>query len=426
MTPDRNTEPVPLAHNRPRPDRPERRPGVRVRRRHADLNEIQRPSRASRRLRIAVVAPPWYELPPRAYGGIESMCHSLVEGLVERGHHVTVVGSGEARTSARFAPTFSEPPTELGAAGEAQAEVVHAAIAGKVLADLRPDVVHDHSTAGPLTAGGRSAPTVLTAHGPVPDDLARCYRALGLPVVAISNAQRALYPSVPWHAVVHNGVEVATYPFSPNKGDFVLFMGRMCADKAPHLAIEVARRAGLPIVLAGKCTAPAERSYFDAEVRPRLGPDVDWVGEADAAGKRDLYTEARALVFPLQWDEPFGIVMVEALACGTPVVALRKGSVPEVVDDGVTGFIRDHVDELPACLDRVSELDPRACRDAALHRFDASVMVAGYEAVYHALVDERALDRASLPARVDAHPTAELDLALDRSVVAEPAVSRPA
>jgi glycosyltransferase involved in cell wall biosynthesis len=268
------------------------------------------------------------------------------------------------------------------------------------------------------------APTVLTAHGPVPDQLARSYRALGLPVVAISHAQQALYPRVPWRAVVHNGIEVATYPFSPIKQDFVLFMGRMCPDKAPHLAIEVARRAGLNIVLAGKCSEPNELEYFDAEVRPRLGPDVDWVGEADATRKRELFAEARALVFPLQWNEPFGIVMVEALACGTPVVALRRGSVPEVIDDGVTGFVRDHVDELPECLDRLSELDPRACRDAALHRFDASVMVAGYEAVYHALVDARTLEGASLPARVDALLPAELDAALDGG--AEAAVPRPA
>ncbi len=339
----------------------------------------------SDRLRIGMVAPPWYELPPSGYGGIEAMVYWLVQGLVERGHDLTVISAGEDRTSARSHSTYSDAPSAR--LGQALPEVLHAAIANHHLTGVDLDVVHDHSLAGPLTSGDREAPSLVTAHGPVEDELGTYYRSLpaGTSMVAISEYQRELAPDLPWVDTVYNAIPVDEYPFQKQKEDFCLFLGRVNPEKAPDLAIRAAREAGLRIVLAAKCNEPEERAYFDERVRPLLGSDAEWVGQADNDQKQNLLARARCLVFPIQWNEPFGIVMVEAMACGTPVVALRRGSVPEVVVDGVTGFVRDDLDELPEAIGRAGELDPQACRSHVAERFDVPVMVDGYEAVYRRL-----------------------------------------
>jgi glycosyltransferase involved in cell wall biosynthesis len=341
------------------------------------------PSR--RPLRVAVVAPPWFEVPPQGYGGIEAMCAGLVDRLVARGHRVTLIGAGRDRTAAEFVATFPEPPSVR--LGEPVPEVVHAAAAARALEDLEVDLVHDHTLAGPLLAGGRPVPTVVTAHGPVDGELGDYYRQLGdrVSLVAISDAQRRSAPDLPWAATVHNAVEVDAYPFRDDKEGFVLFLGRFGPDKGAHLAIDAARAAGRTIVLAGKCSEPAERAWFLQEISPRLGPDVWLFGEAGAAAKRELLSRARCLVFPVCWDEPFGMVLVEALACGTPVVALDRGSVPEIVIDGVTGVVCDQPAGLPDGIEAAGRLDARKCRDDARERFDLDRMVAGYEAVYRRL-----------------------------------------
>lgn len=333
-------------------------------------------------LRIAMVAPPWFPIPPRGYGGIEAMVHTLTEGLIARGHEVTLIGAGAYRGAARYLKTYEEAPLER--MGEAFPEVVHALLAADHLEALEVDVVHDHCLCGPLTAGWRKAPTVLTAHGPVTGELKAYYRSLSarMGLVAISERQRASGQGLPWLATVYNAIPVDEYPFEAEKEDFCLFLGRISPEKAPDLAIQAARVAGRPIVVAAKCNEPAEKRYFEERVRPLLGRDAEWFGEADSKQKKDLLARASCLVFPIQWDEPFGIVMVEAMACGTPVVALRAGSVPEVVADGVTGFICDEARELPAAINRVGELDPKACRQWVFDRFDVPDMVEGYEAAY--------------------------------------------
>jgi len=338
--------------------------------------------RTGERLRIGMLAPPWFQLPPSGYGGIESIVYWLVEGLVDRGHDVTVISTGEDRTAGRFRATYDEPPSAR--LGQALPEVVHAAVASRQLDELDVDVVHDHSLAGPLTSAERDAATVVTTHGPVEDELRVLYGSLGprTGLVAISEFQRQLAPDLRWVGMVHNAIPVDDYPFQERKEDFCLFLGRVNPEKAPDLAIQVARQAGLPIVLAAKCSEPEEQAYFEDRVKPLLGDDAEWFGQADNDQKQDLLARARCLAFPIQWNEPFGIVMVEAMACGTPVVALRRGSVPEVVADGVTGFVRDDVEELAAAIGKVGELDPAACRRHVKERFDVPVMVAGYEEVY--------------------------------------------
>lgn len=346
-------------------------------------------------LRIAMVAPPWYELPPRGYGGIEAMVSDLTTALVRRGHQVTLIGAGRAKTPAAFVGTYPEPPSSR--IGEPLPEVVHAAAAAAALADLDVDIVHDHSLAGPLTAASRTTPTLVTVHGTIDGELGEYYRRLGetVSLAGISAAQRRSAPGLNWAGVVHNAVDAATFPYREDKEDWLLWLGRFSPDKGAHLAVEAARATGRRIVLAGKLTEPSEHDYFSRVVEPLLGPDAEYVGEADAARKRDLLARARCLVFPIQWEEPFGMVMIEAMACGTPVVTLRRGAAPEVVADGVTGFVRTSPAELPDAIERAGGLDPRACRAHVERHFDVSVMAEGYELLYQRLITE---DAARVPA----------------------------
>lgn len=345
------------------------------------------------RLRIGMVAPPWFALPPVGYGGTEAVVATLVDKLVERGHEIVLIGAGRNGTAAQeFHAVYETPPTAR--LGEPVPEALSAAHAGRVLESAGVDIVHDNTLCGPLMAGSRKVPTVVTMHGPVAGENGRYYELLGRSVsmVAIADAQRHDNPRINWCATVHNAIDVASFPFRPIKDDYVLWMGRFIADKAPDLAIDAARAAGLRIVLAGKLNEPAEHAFFDARVRPRLGRGVEYVGEADATTKRQLFAGARSLVFPIQWDEPFGMVMIEAMACGTPVVATRRGSVPEIVLHGQTGIIVD-VDAdayaLARAIEAAEDLDPVACREHVERLFDLSIMVAGYENVYRQLISGR-------------------------------------
>jgi glycosyltransferase involved in cell wall biosynthesis len=349
-----------------------------------------------RPLRIALVAPPWFHVPPSGYGGIESLVADLADGLVARGHEVTLVAAGRRGTSAqRFVPTYAEPPSHR--LGDPMPEAIQAARAAAVLADLDVDLVHDHTLAGPLLARHRRVPTVLTAHGPVAGEPGDYLAALGatVEVVAISQAQQRARPEINWISTVHNAIDVASFPVGRGDGRYVLFIGRFNPDKGVHLAIDAARAAGRRIVVAGKLNEAAERAYFDAEIRPRLGPGVDYVGEADAVTKRELYAGAEALLFPACWEEPFGLVMIEAMACGTPVVALRRGSVPEVVDHGRSGIVVDTPAQLAGAIDEAAALDRARCRAHAELHFDIPVMVAGYEAAYRTVVEGRELARSA-------------------------------
>lgn len=341
-----------------------------------------------RPLRLAVVAPPYFTIPPDGYGGIEVVVADLVDALVARGHHVTLVGAGSHGTAAQeFVAVCPRPvPEQL---GEALPEIVHAARVLRAVEQLDVDLVHDHTAAGPLLAPGRALPTVVTAHGPVTSGLGAVYRALGssIALVALSDRQRETAPDLPWVRTVHNAIRVDTFPYNEDKDDVVLFLGRFHPEKAPHAAIDAARDAGVPIVLAGKCSEPIERDYFEEMVKPRLGSDVELFGVADAAAKRELLSRARCLVFPICWDEPFGLVMVEALACGTPVVALDNGAVPEILRDGVTGHVVEKESELGAAIEAASSLSSADCRRDAEERFDVGVMATGYELVYHDLLD---------------------------------------
>jgi glycosyltransferase involved in cell wall biosynthesis len=335
-------------------------------------------------MRIAVVAPVWYPVPPPGYGGIELIVSLLVEGLVDAGHEVTLFASGGSQTKARLVTPLEQPPDPR-EMGNAWYDGFHALSAYLEIGDV--DVVHDHAAiAGPVCGAllRDSPPVVHTLHGPWTDQTRLFYSvtAQHLHLVAISDAQRADNAAVPYAGMVHNGIDLASYPYCETKDDFLIYIGRANPDKGPKEAISIARRAGLPLHMILKRSEPLEREYFEREIQPLLASDIDLHENVSHERKVELLGKARAMVFPIRWPEPFGLVMVEAMACGTPVVTTNWGAAPEVVADGVTGFRRDGEDDLVEALSRVPDLAPADSRRWVEEQFSGRAMVRGYEAIY--------------------------------------------
>ena len=339
-------------------------------------------------MRIALLAPLAEAVPPRLYGGTERVVHWLTEGLLARGHEVTLFASGDSRTRARLVPVVERAlrldPSDL--REDVALHLLEAELCRLAVDEF--DVVHSHIDYLAFNVlRGLPACTVTTLHGRLDlDGLAALYEHHDGALVSISDAQRVALPRARWVATVHHGLMLDDYRFAPAGGSFLLFLGRMSPEKRPDVAIRVARRAGIPIVLAAKLE-PQQRAYFDDAVAPLLRePGVDFIGEVDDARKVDLLGQARALLFPVLWPEPFGLAMIEAMACGTPVVARRCGSIPEVVEDGVTGFVCDDDDQLVEAVARAHEIDRAACRRSVEQRFSNGRMAADYEALYDSLL----------------------------------------
>jgi len=332
-------------------------------------------------MRIAVIGPPWVPVPPPAYGGTEAVLDGLVRGLVAAGHEVAFAGHPD---SGLPVPLLGALPVEdIGEVGQTACELAHVALAYERAAAWGAEVIHDHTVLGSLV-GDPKVPVVVTNHGrfdslstPIFERIAR--RSA---VVAVSHAQAASAPSVPITSVVHHGLDTSTWPCGDGRGDHVAFLGRMHPDKGPHRAIHLARQAGVPLVIAAKMREPAEVAFFNEVVRPLLHGDVHFVGEADASAKRALLAGARALLNPISWPEPFGMVMVEALACGTPVIAAPLGAAPEIVEPGVNGFLCTSAAEFVEAIDATRRLDRAACRTTVATRFTVEQMVDGYLAVF--------------------------------------------
>ncbi|HKT04541.1 MAG TPA: glycosyltransferase family 4 protein [Rugosimonospora sp.] len=341
-------------------------------------------------LRIAMLVPPWYELPPRGYGGLELVVAQLIDALVARGHHVTLFGAGtRTGTGAEFVSTVPQP--QHARLGMGMPELVHVARADTLIDAGAFDVVHDHTDAGLLTAPRRRAATIATVHGCPTGELANYLSCVdpGVALVAISHAQRRLGVGLPWTATVHNGLRV-TGPVKswPSSGP-ALWLARFNPDKGPDLAIRACRAAGVPLVLAGKATEPGEREYLDVVIKPMLHPDVRLLVNPGARECRRLLAGARCLILPVRWEEPFGMVMIEAMAAGTPVVALNRGAVPELVRHGETGIVCAGPEELPDAVHAAREVDPRACARHVRTSFSAELMAQRYEQVYRAWAGTR-------------------------------------
>jgi glycosyltransferase involved in cell wall biosynthesis len=374
-------------------------------------------------LRIGVLAPPWFAVPPRRYGGIEAVVALLTEGLVARGHDVTLFASGDSSTSARLVAVHERAPSQQ--LGHTLPELEH--VAGCIERARELDVISDHS--GPLAlalSGLVETPFVHTVHNALDRSFARAYDAAielapRARMVSLSLRQRRPRPAYPWIANIPNAVDLVRYPCRERaNGDYLLWIGRMCYAKGPDRAIEVARQAGLPILLAGKMHTADEQAYFARRVEPRLGRGVRYVGEADRATIVALLHRAIALVNPIEWAEPFGLAMIEAMACGVPVVATRRGAVPEVVADGVTGVTVDDYHAMADVIADAAAIPPSSCRRAAEERFSPDRLVESYIGAFRA-----ALRRVPSPATAPRPPHGALSRQDTRYDVRATAASEP-
>jgi glycosyltransferase involved in cell wall biosynthesis len=335
-------------------------------------------------LRIAILAPAWFAVPPTGYGGIEWVVSLLADGLTDAGHDVTLFASGDSRTRARLSAVYEHAPSEQ--IGRSLPELHHVLACYERAGDF--DVIHDHT--GPLGAvlGGLvQTPVVHTVHGPLDGEAGSVYEGIGtvapeVGLISISMNQRLPKPDLNWVANVPNALDLEHYPCNPHRGDYLLFLGRMNHEKGAHRAIAVAMELGLPLKLAGKVREPREREYFEAFVEPHLANGIEYLGEVNHGRKVELLQNARATLFPIEWEEPFGLVMIESMACGTPVIATRHGAVPEVIDDQRAGVVVDHWREIPAALERADEIEPTECRRYAEERFAPERMVGDYVRAY--------------------------------------------
>jgi glycosyltransferase involved in cell wall biosynthesis len=349
-------------------------------------------------LRIAMLAPPWIAVPPPGYGGVEEVVSVLTETLVRRGHAVTLFCAPGSVSSATVRTLLdAQHPDEI---ERSLYEVDHVARAFDAIELAVPhrrfDVIHDHCGFTAVAMADRiDTPIVHTLHGQFTPATAAFYRrhAGKAALIGISRAQLAGAPAelgpIP---AIPNPLDVSAWPLRERKEDYLLWIGRMTPEKGPQRAIAAARAAGVPLVLAG-VIQPGQQPFFDREIAPALdGERVRFVGEVSGSGKRSLFANARGLLMPIRWEEPFGMVMVEALACGTPVIAFAEGAARELVVDGRTGFLVADERAMAAAVNRLDTIDARDCRAWVVANCDADVVAAAYEAIYRSV-----LERQSLP-----------------------------
>jgi len=339
-------------------------------------------------MRIAQVSPLWESVPPKLYGGTERIVSYVTEELVRLGHDVTLFASGDSRTAARLeaicpqalrlntgifnrdAPMIMLQERAMGAAGDF-------------------DMIHSHlDFLGFPLARRNAVPVVTTLHGRLDlPELEPVFREYAeMPLVSISGAQRIPLPRANWQATIHHGLPRDLYSFHPQSEGYLAFLGRISPEKRPDHAIALAKRTGLPLRIAAKVD-PADEQYYRREIEPLLDhPLIEFLGEISDAEKNDFVGNALALVCPYDWPEPFGLVLIEALACGTPVLAYRRGSIPEVIDHEVTGFVCETLTEMAEAVGRLPLIDRRRCRSAFEERFTADRMARDYVVLYERLI----------------------------------------
>jgi glycosyltransferase involved in cell wall biosynthesis len=337
------------------------------------------------RLRVAVVSPPWFPVPPSGYGGIEWVVSLLADGLVAAGHDVTLFASGDSRTKAKLVAVYETAPSQW--IGRSFWELRHG-----LACYGRPDefdVISDHTgPVGLVFSGLVSTPVVNTVHGPMAGEAGEVYAQLAalnpsVHLISISINQRRPKPHLPWLANCPNALDLSVYPCKPHRGDYLLFLGRMSPDKGCHRAIAVAMELGVPLKIAGKKQEPREHEYFKEFVEPHLGHHgIEYLGEVHHGTKVELLQDARATLFPIEWEEPFGLVMIESMACGTPVVATNRGAVPEVIEHGRSGIIVEDYREMVTAIEEADALDPLECRRYVEESFSRQRMVADYVSAY--------------------------------------------
>jgi glycosyltransferase involved in cell wall biosynthesis len=343
-------------------------------------------------MRIAQLAPTYERVPPTTYGGTELVVGLITEELVRRGHDVTLYASGDSETAAELR-SVTPRAVRYGevADGVRHAEYFQLVNAQRCFVDAAAgefDVVHNHAgIEGLVLAATSRTPVLTTNHNPYLAQTQRVWDAYPWAHNSLSAASAAMFPARGAVQPILHGIDVETFPFGERPGGDLLFLGRFSPEKGALGAIEAAKRSGRRLLLAGKADA-VDLPHFAEAIEPLIdGDQIRYVGEADATQKRQLLADARALLFPIEWDEPFGLVMIEAMACGTPVLGLRRASVPEVVEPGVTGFVVDDIDGMVRAIDHVDDIDRRACRRRAEVRFGVGRMVDDYEQAYAAVLE---------------------------------------
>ncbi|HLH78511.1 MAG TPA: glycosyltransferase family 4 protein [Candidatus Binataceae bacterium] len=365
-------------------------------------------------LRIAQIVHLYESVPPKLYGGTERVVAYLTEELIRRGHRVHLFASGDSTVDA---PLTAGWPESLRLAGLSKYgdsyTLLNLGAAYERAHEF--DIIHAHVDYWSFPfARLVSTPTVSTMHGrldlPHLHPIYRAYR--DLPLVSISNDQRSYLPFANWLGTVYHGLPDGVLKYQSEPGKYLAFLGRIAPEKRPDWAIEVARRAGLPLKIAAKVD-PADREYFETKIKPMLaGPGVEFIGEVNEEEKSLFLGNALGLLFPIDWPEPFGLVMIEALACGTPVIARPCGSVREIIHDGITGYLADSVEEMVAAAHKIDRISRQNCRREFETRFTVTAMAAGYEELYHRLLD---------PEQITA--TASTAISLDKSPAHRPALA---
>ncbi|MGI0493333.1 glycosyltransferase family 4 protein [Alkalinema pantanalense CENA528] len=343
-------------------------------------------------MRIAQIAPLWERVPPPGYGGIELVVGLLTDELVRRGHEVTLFASGDSVTLAKLE---SVHPRALRLDPDVREAGIYEMLQlSQVYGRAQEfDVIHSHMGCAALPyAGLVKTPTVHTLHGIFTPDNEKMFTfAKDQPYISISNTQREPRLGLNCVATVYNGIDVDSHRFyaQPNPDPYLAFLGRISPEKGTHLAIQIAKAAGWKLKLAGKVDV-VDVDYFEQEIKPLIdGKQIEYLGEADHVMKNELMGNAVATLFPITWREPFGLVMVESMAAGTPVIALRLGSTPEIIDHGTSGFLCDTIDDCIAAIPKAAELDRTACRNHVRQHFSVQCMTAQYEAVYQQILAER-------------------------------------
>ncbi len=342
-------------------------------------------------MRIAQVSPLWERVPPPAYGGIELVVGLLCDELVRRGHEVTLFASGDSISLAKLE---SVHPRALRLDNSVKEYGIYEMLQLSRVYEKASefDIIHSHMGCAALPfANLVKTPTVHTLHGIFTPDNEKMFRhAAKQSYVSISNAQREPRLNLNCVATVYNGVDVSTYEFyeKPQYPPYLAFLGRLSPEKGPHLAIEIAKKSGWHLKMAGKVD-PVDQEFFESQIKPHIdGKQIEYLGEANHAQKSLLMGNAVATLFPITWREPFGLVMIESMATGTPVIAMKLGSTSEVIADGLSGVLCNSVDECVAAIDKAMQLNRRACRNYVQQKFSAQAMTDGYEAVYRQIVSQ--------------------------------------
>lgn len=345
-------------------------------------------------MRIAQISPLFESVPPKLYGGTERIVHYLTEELVRQGHHVTLFASGDSETSAELVPGWHHA-LRLGNVVDPLAH--HLLMTEKVFQRVDEfDVIHSHIDylPFPLVRRHPEAKFVTTLHGRLDlPELQPIYREFSeVPVVSISDSQREPLAWANWQGTVHHGLPRDLYAFHPKPGSYLAFLGRISPEKRPDLAIRIAIRAGMPLRIAAKVDR-LNFDYFQDQIKPLLShPLIEFVGEIGESEKGRFLGEALALLFPIDWPEPFGLVMIEAMACGTPVIAMRKGSVPEVLRHGVSGLIVGNDEEAVAAVAKTAEWDRASCRAHFEEYYTSERMARDYLGIFARLADRSSSD----------------------------------